>query len=94
MSVKMVVTLSFPAWDRDRGEIQAAQRFISSPKSLGYLGDFWRTPSRIKARHIVVTPGLDALESILKRCGIVLEAAQVETSVAISPDASRGQRRS
>ena len=35
-------------------------------------------PLRIKARHMLVTPGPDALEKLLKRCGIVLEEAQIE----------------
>jgi 16S rRNA (guanine(527)-N(7))-methyltransferase RsmG len=33
---------------------------------------------KIEARHLVVNPGPEAIEKILKRCGVALEPAQVE----------------
>ena len=45
------------------------------------------------ARMEVVRPGPEALEAILKRCGIVLDRAPARSALALSPDAARGERR-
>jgi 16S rRNA (guanine(527)-N(7))-methyltransferase RsmG len=39
----------------------------------------WQVPFRIEMRQLVVTPGPKTLESMLERCGISLESAQVES---------------